>query len=759
MPLLSFGSSNQAVSETQSPGLFVLGVWITNSVVKTLLLQLQEGRVTLVRESKAKSYKSVSEAVTVTDTLLQDLGTESENTNDVIFILDQGWVLHGDIALDKKPCIKSITDELDLSPIGFVESIEAISSFAIQNNPRFSGIFAAISSSAVTITVVDRAVVSGTEVVGRSDLVSKDIIEGLARFAQANDERATYLPPQIFLVSLEESEEDLQTIQQALLAENLTDSAKFLQAPMIVAMSEQEYVSQIVQAAGDAISDAKGLATAKNKARIPLKDQFSPVKDETANVQPVSAEELGFSEVTKKQAASMMHETAVDEMDTTEAPTSFGIPIANVAVPATVLNTSSSNPVLPKTEDDDDDKDEDIPQAKKANGSFFKKHHMNPKVFIGLGLGLGILVLALLAGAFVLFQTTAVVAITLDKRTVATEATIAVSADISETNVEDAILAAETITHEVSGENTILTTGVKIVGENAKGMIKLYNKTTADKDLAAGTVVKTGDREFTLDEDVTVPAATVIEKTSGEEKEYGTLETAVTATDIGAEGNISKDTELTVSSFADSSYEAVAKDDFSGGSSREVRVVSASDQAEAVKELQTELEVQALKELEDMMGAGEYVLPTLAITKKSVTFSSEIDDEVNEVTAYVTLTVEALKYSAESLQPLATELLKSEVPEGYFLSDQVPDIMSQPLKDDEATESATMILANITSKAIPELDIESLYPYILGKSSEDATKNLEDHQAIDTASITISPSLLSKVPADAQKVTITIVEE
>lgn len=57
MPLLSFGSSNQAVSETQSPGLFVLGVWITNSVVKTLLLQLQEGRVTLVRESKAKSYK------------------------------------------------------------------------------------------------------------------------------------------------------------------------------------------------------------------------------------------------------------------------------------------------------------------------------------------------------------------------------------------------------------------------------------------------------------------------------------------------------------------------------------------------------------------------------------------------------------------------------------------------------------------------------------------------------------------------------
>lgn len=756
MPLLSFvPHSKDSSPTTDTPELLVLGIWISNTAVKTLLLKLKAGTVTLVSDSPTREYVGLEQVVSVTDGLLQELGPASENTNDVLFVVDQSWVVGGDISSEKKPYIKAITTDLGLSPIGFVDQNEAVTNFAIQNNPRFSGIFAFVESKSISLTVVEHASITSTEIVGRSSQVSKDVVEGLARFAQASDEKASYLPPQIFLLSLEESESGLKDIQQKLLSEPLTQTAKFLQSPMISVVSQAEFLARIVQEAGIAITDAKGLASAKSKATIPLRDQLTHVKDETDNVRPVSAAELGFTEVESKATAHVQAEEDPNETAVDEAPTSFGIPIAQVASQQQVAKPVASAAALQREESVEAEKQKPKPKAKMG---FFQQHHKNTKLFVALGVGLGLLVVGLLGVFMVLFRSTAVVAITLATKVVATEATVEVDADLSETDVENAVLAADTKQHSVSGKNTILTTGVKVVGENAKGTITVYNKTTADKDFSAGTTVKTGDRSYTLDEDITVPAATVTESSSGEKKDYGTVEVAVTATDIGAEGNVSKDTEFTVGSFADTTYSARSKDDFSGGSSREVRVVSASDQAEAVKELQKQLEEQAAAELEEQLGAGEYLLPGFSILEKEVTYSSDIDDEVNEVTASLTLTVEALTYTAESLQPLAAALLASQVEEGYVLSSEPPSILSQPLTNEDASESATFILANITSEAIPVLDLESLYQFVLGKKAEDAVMSLEDHEGISEVDIQISPGIISTIPKDKARVQLQIVE-
>lgn len=763
MPLISLvPQAKETDSDSTVPSVLILGVWISNTVVKTLLLKVESGTVTLVRDSQVKTYQNLEDVVTVTDGLLQELGPESEKSNDVLFIVDGSWVKDGDISAEKKPFIKAITTELDLSPIGFVEQTEAVTNFAIQNNPRFSGIFASIEKKSVSITVVERAVTTGTQVVGRSGQISKDIIEGLARFSQVDDEKASYLPPQLFLLSLEEDEESLKEIQQALLSEPFTEVAKFLQTPMISVVSQDEYISRVVQEAGVAIADAKGLASAKRKATIPLKDQIKKVSDETANVRPVSAEELGFSEVTSRasESAQPADKSADDGKESDDVPTSFGIPIMEGPIQKKPEPTESGTAAPQLDTKVSEEKEEQPKKSKqKAGMGFFAKHHMNTKLFVSIGAGLGVVVLLLLGGLFVFLRSSAQVAVTLSSKVIATEATIEVDADIPETDVENVVLAADRVEYEVSGQNTILTTGVKVVGENAKGTVTLYNKTTADKDFSAGTVLATGDREFTLDEDITVPAATVTETSSGEEKEYGTAETGVTATDIGAEGNISKDTELSVGAFADSTYEARVNDDFSGGSSREVRVVAAADQAEAVKELQAELLERAQSELQDSAESGEYILPTLTILEKEVAFSSDIDDEVNEVTASVTLTVEALVYTAESLQPLAAALLESEVPEGYVLSEETPSILSQPLEDEAASESATLILANITSEALPVLNLDDLFQFVLGKSVEDATRNLEDHEGISEVTVTMSPGFLSTLPNDKDRVEIFVVEK
>ena len=765
MPLISFGSKTEKEQELgDAPGLFFLGIWITDTSMQALLLKLQGGAVTLSTSSEVRSYTGIEDAVVVADSLLQQLGSDSEQVNDVIYIVDDSWIVSGDISLEKKPFIKSITTRLDLSPVGFVQSLEALVTAALAENPRYSGIFVCVAKNSIRVSVIDHAVVSGTEVVGRSGSITNDILEGLARFSQVSDETAAYLPPQITLVSLEETDAQLKEMQQVVLSESLTAAAKFLQPPTVAVITHAEYSNQVATAAGVAVADVKGLITAKSKATIPLQQQVVHTKDETANVRPVTAEELGFSEfVTKEKrwptAADIDKEFMHTDPAATAVPTSFGIPISEAQVAQHSASHTQPQPIFSTNVSDaefDDDDDDGKPVHSSKTGGLAK----NTRFFIALGVLLGIVVVAVAGFFIVTAQSSAKVFVTLAKKPISTEATIEVSASLAQTDVENVILAADTVTTTVSGENTILTTGVKVVGENAKGNITLYNKTTADKDFNAGTVVSAGERSYTLDSKVTVPAAVVTETNSGEKKEFGTAEVAVTATAIGAEGNIAEETELTVASFADSTYTARALKAFEGGASREVRVVAQSDQSEAVAELQTKLEKDALDQLIEKAADGEYVLPSLQVLEKKVSFSSDVDVEVNEVTATVTLTVEALQYTAEGLQPLAAALLASQVPEGYVLSEGVPSVLSQPAPSTPgATESATMILANISSEAVPLVDLEKLYEYVLGKKQEDAVKNLQDYPGIDEALVRISPTILSTVPKNREKVELLVVEE
>ena len=761
MPLISLIPQKESPAEnTTHPELLVLGVWISDSSITALLLRLQAGAVTLVRSSRTTPYQGVEGAVSVADGALQELGKESETVNDVIYILEHSWIKNGDITLEKKPYVKAITTELDLSPIGFVEPTEALTNYAVQQNARYSGIFVLLGEQTITVTLVEHASITETQVVGRSGSTANDVLEGLARFAQASDEKASYLPPQLSITSLYEEDTALTKVQQELLSMPLTESVKFLQAPTISVVPKEKYLQQVVTEAGTAIADAKGLVQARSKSDIPLSEQIIRVPDETANVRPVSAAELGFSEVesptqVKQQALSQEKDTDVSE---SESPTSFGIPISASALEKDVAKTSDPAAQIHR-EEAYSQGDFSVSQKKNTGFSgFASKHHKNTKLFVGLGVALGVLVLLVLSGWLVLFRSTASVAVVLATKPITQEAEISVSADLAATDVENLILSADTVRTTVSGDNTILTTGVKVVGEEAKGTVIIYNKTTADKELESGTVLSAGDRSYSLDETVTLPAATVTEKSTGEEKEYGSVETTVTATQIGAEGNIEKDTNMSVGSFATNTYEARVKNAFEGGSSREVQVVSAGDQAEAVADLQAQLEEEALAALQDSAGSGEYVLPQVNVVSKTVTFSSEIDAEANEVTAYVELEVEALRYTAESLEPIAEKVLASEVPEGYTLSDATPSILSRPAENTDASASAKRIIANISSEAVPILDVEGLWQYVLGKNTEDAERNLEDHQGISEASIVITPGLISKVPSSKDRVTITIVD-
>jgi len=294
-----------------------------------------------------------------------------------------------------------------------------------------------------------------------------------------------------------------------------------------------------------------------------------------------------------------------------------------------------------------------------------------------------------------------------------------------------------------------------VVGDQATGKVTLYNKTEAVKNFDKGTKVSKGDLVFTLDEDVEVASASTKETSGGKETEYGKKEVTVTAVAIGADYNLEKDTELQVASFDSSTYSASSVEAFVGGSSREVRVVSAADRDQLVEELRKKLLKEAQDEIEESLVEGEYVASVNIDKVDEQVFDAKIGDEIGAVTLDLSVIVQALTYKTEDLKPLAQKVLEDDVPKGYTLADSEPQIMSAP--DQESSASGkTHLLVNIAAQAKPSLDLDELKQIILGKSIDEAKQLLTARDDIKSVEIDLIPriaaSLYARIPQDISKV-------
>jgi hypothetical protein len=199
----------------------------------------------------------------------------------------------------------------------------------------------------------------------------------------------------------------------------------------------------------------------------------------------------------------------------------------------------------------------------------------------------------------------------------------------------------------------------------------------------------------------------------------------------------------------------VVKDDLSGGSSREVRVVSDSDQANLRRTLIDQLLDEAEQEMREQLSAAEKLVPTDEYRIVEESFSDEVGDEVNTLRLTLTLLVEALSYNQEDLRPLAQEVLAVDVPEGYTLINSDPQILSAPVEN--ATISGKVELeVNLAAEAEPELDEAELKAQIAGLDLREAKQTLEAKEAINQVVIKLQPGfaerLRPRLPNDPEKI-------
>lgn len=714
---------------------------LTDTTIQSLLLKVTAQGTKVIRKSSVVVYSEENTAVMKMDETLQELGEESENINEILFALDPAWMSHGDLVADKKPILHKLVTDLALRPIGFVVQSEALVQHSINHNAHFSAIVLLLTMAKVTVTIVTQGKVVFTQSVGRSNDIVADLTEAFARYLKEKNE--AHLPGKLLCASFALPEVELVTSQQKLLEATWPESVPFIQTPTIDVVKPDLAVTIIAEQVGEAVNAASATP-------LPEESNLKPVDDK-------KAEEFGFSQVPVSELKHEKKEELAVEVDREALPTSFGIPIKHEFMGGSEKTDSAEEELAVEV-------DHSRQKSKKSGGMLsglfagspgaHGSHH-NPKLFMVIGFVAGIVALLIVGYVWLFLLSTVTISVKAVTKTIAKEVSLTLDPDLTEPNADTLNIPAQKVTTSLVKETEGNTTGIKIVGDKAKGEALIYNKTDAQKSFPSGTVVSSGQLQFVTEAEVTVPASK--ENDSGTGKVYGEAKVAVTAYLIGVEGNITKDTELTVANFDKSSYTAKSLADFSGGTSREIRVVSKEDRELLLSEAKKAMLEDAQKEFKDKSVNGMYILPTeqLAITK--ATYSAELEAPTESLTLKLEGTVTALAYKTDDLFPLAEKVLADQVPQGYQLTDKPPEILSAPSQGTGTTKAVTL-KANISAEARPKLDFNALQSEVAGMRVDGAKEHLESKKVMTDIEFMFTPAVAKNVvknlPKQPDKITI-----
>jgi len=705
-------SGGDFVPKKESP--FYISIILSDSTVQSLLWKSVDKSAEVISQSLLKTYKNQETLILSTDETLQDLGAESEEISAVIFGVPEDWVTKNDIKPDKKPLLKKITTELQLQPQGFVVLEEALTFYFKNQEPQFSALLAGIDSNQLLLRLFKYGTLMSNQVVGRSDMIVSDLKEGLARLQHLDQIRS--LPTKFYLYSIVLEPEELIELQQKMVSHDWTSDDTFFYQPIFEVVTREM------------------LATA-----IAVQAHFSLSNDNLITPPPVAVTASGSEPEIAFTTAPVVRAHSITSQQSTisaEQPTakSFGIPISLTMPPQTTDSEDMLDEIRAAASNSE-------PNAKRSKfKSFFHKHAV---ALVG-GFIAGVLALVLLAFIASRSVSQAEIQVKLKTELIAQSVEFTLDPSLTASNPEKLLLAAQVVTKEATGQKTAATTGVKLAGDKAKGKIQVINKTTSEKTFDAGIVVRVGTVSFTLDNQVKVASASVSESSDGETKKYGKTDAAVTASEIGTASNIAKDAEFVISSFDSGTYSGSAAEAFSGGSSREVRVVSQKDQDNLKNELLKDLTAQTQTTFTQDAAADMRVIPTGEARITSTEFDNKVGDEANNLNLKLTVTFQALAYGISDLRPLAQVVLLDQIPQGYELSAAEPSILSQPPQ--QASGSGKIqIQADISAQAQPQVNYEVWKQELAGKRIRDAQRILEQKSELTQVKIRLVPAILGRV--------------
>jgi len=218
----------------------------------------------------------------------------------------------------------------------------------------------------------------------------------------------------------------------------------------------------------------------------------------------------------------------------------------------------------------------------------------------------------------------------------------------------------------------------------------------------------------------------------------GTTQTTVTAKDLGTDGNEPSGTEFSIGT--DSTVAAKNDNAFSGGTTKNVTVVSESDIASLRSQLLKSVQSSAQQKLEAQADSGSTVLPLIGSpTLSGEVFNHHVDDQATQVSLNASVDYTGMEYADSDLDSFAKTIMKNKFP-------QDPNIANNSVKEtindaQQRTSQAATATVSIQAGLLPDINNQDVISLVQKKSLGDARNALGNIPQVQSADITFSPPI------------------
>ncbi len=695
---------------------YIIALCLDGDYIAATVFSVDENKTKIEDSFFEKTPENLDDLIQSTDSAISK-AAGNINLNEikkVIFGLPQNYIDNDNIRRDKLEDFKKLTQELELTPSGFVSIPEAINFYItnIENN-SLTCILLGISSKDINICLVRGGKISQNITSPRGGLLAKDVIESFKKL------EADIYPSKIILYGFE----SLEGIKDELLKVPWQEEEKFLHFPKIEIIAREIITKGVIEAVARH-SSIKNL-------------DYQEVVEEKPEGVKVSPSDLGFlkdnreEEVTKDIQLQPQKHSFSNHYQKDSEPQSDQQ--QHTTYPKRDLRLLRFISFLK------------IPKLSLVGLSRFRS--------IGL---IPFLLLILLAGGYAIASyqlPKATLTLIVDSKNFQQEKELTINPNITSIVQASSEIPAKTLQTEVSGSKSISTSGKKLVGDKAKGEITIYNKTTEVHEFNAETQISAGEIQFSLDKSVEVPPASE----SVEGLTYGKSNISVIASKIGQNGNLTSQTEFKIGDFSSSQFMGRNDNAFSGGTSREVSVVSSKDQDQLFKDLQNELKEKAKSDLQSKLVEAEKIVEgseTYEIINKE--FSNEVDQETKELGLNLQIKVNVLTYQESNFLTIMEAVIKENIPAGFEYRENEIEVKISKVDN---SEDNFKFKATLSAHLYPLIDVEKIKNEIKGYSLDDMNKHMKSVKDVVGYEIDVdSPFSLFKdrVPKLTKNITVEV---
>lgn len=663
----------------------------------TAALWVIGGQNLKVLEVASESYSGNDEIVGITDRLLDTVvGLKEIEPQKILFGVPDSWVSDDNLKDEYLNILRNLVKELELTPMAYVATGNALIHFLEhQEGVPTTAILVGFEKKHLTITVVRAGKLDGVKVVSRGSNCGSDIEKALLTFTDVET-----LPSKILIYGLQ-----AQELKSHLLSFPWMTQLSFLHFPKIEVMEEDLEIKSVCLAGG---SEIKGsIKFSEGPARKP----------QVASV--LTTDESKAEESVDKEAAA---EGKPEDME------NFGFVTGDVSAQNDLIAEEQSDAGESALEIEDFEQEITPPSEPPQTERRKKLNLKNSAVLAGIT---GALVL--LVGAYA-FLPKAEVKIYVEPMILEKDAQVAADPKQKEVNEDAKIIPGQIVEAEVSGSAKDTATGKKQIGDLAKGTVVIINNTDQGQSFLTGTILTTsGGLKFKLNNTASV-SATLSDATS---KSTKTAE--VTAVEIGADGNITSETTLKIGNYPTSQFVAKTQGNFSGGTSKDVTVVSGEDAQRLLAKLSSDLRQQAQQKLQEKYPDKKILVEALSENTRKKSYSKNINDQAAEFSLSMTALYKGTAFEDKDLKLIVSKLVTTQVPDGFTLD--LAETETQAAVSKLEKDGKLVFSAKFKAKLLPKIDTEKVKSQIKFKTPAGAANILKGMDNVLGSEIKITPGL------------------